>query len=162
MANNKFQLPDSLRQAADKASDGLRLEQEKTRRAQVEGGFRQAAEQQKVMVEAVGLARDFLGVIQSMVELGATRAEWAGRVRQAELAVDKAQAELADTQARTAVQHHHLDQVGQALSRCMELFDLAKEAIEAQALPPAQRQAQLRELLPYAKQMVDALNGYKG
>ena len=162
MAGSKFRLSGSLRQAAGKASDGLEIEQEKTRRSEIEGAYKQMGEQQKMLVEMIGLAGNVLGVIKSAIELEATRVEWAGRVEVAEEALKKALTELQDTRERTAVRHRELDQVEQVLAVFQQIFEMRKGQIEAGKLPPDRLQVELRDLQSVAGQMANALKAYKG
>ena len=157
MSNNKFVIPSSLRTAAGGSSN----EAEKTRRAEIEGSYKQATEETRVLREVVSAARDVLGLIRSFVELGTTWVEWEGRVRQAEAAVRKAEVELAAMRDKNAVAHRRLDQIDAVLKSLLDGYQNVLNDLEGAPLDLSEKQMLWRELLDFGDRLVAALNSYK-
>jgi hypothetical protein len=104
-------------------SDGTQTEMLKTKRAGIDASAKVEVARLEVAKEAIAATKAFFDVMKSHNELQATRAEWEGRVTEAETAVQKAHVDLETAQETNKPKMEELQQSREAQTRLLSLFD---------------------------------------
>jgi hypothetical protein len=159
MSNNKLKLPTSITKsgASDTAppvSDGVRTEILKTQRVGIRASAKVEVARLQVAKEIIAATKAFFDVLKSHNELQATRAEWEGRVTEAEAAVQKAQVDLKTAQEHNKPRMEELEQSGNALSRLLLLFDEVMKEVKDANLSEEMRKEAKQYLLELSERIV--------
>lgn len=147
MSDDKLKLPTSLTKTGapvteSPVSDGVRTEMLKTQRAGIDASAKVEVARLQVAKEAIAATKAFFDVLKSHNELQATRAEWEGRVTEAETAVKKAQVDLETAQESNKPKMEELEQSREAQTRLLSLFDeVLKQVTDADLSDEVRKEA---------------------
>ncbi len=107
----------------------------------------------QVCKEAIVAIQSVCDVFKSHKELQKTCVEWEGRIRAAEIDVQKAEANLQDTREQNKPKMEELAQSREALMRLLSLFDDVMEKAKAPDLPDDDK----KEVHQYLLQLSDKI-----
>lgn len=156
MGNDKLKLPTTIPATIDPSTlpESVQRAVLRTQRANIEAGAKVEVARLQVAQEAIAATRAFFDVLRSANELEATRVEWEGRVKTAEEAVKKAEADLKVAAENNRPRLVELEQSKAALDHFLKLFDEVMREASAPDLSPEVKAAHRQYLLNLGDQIV--------
>ena len=161
MSNKKLNLPAEVAKNAGMATvspalpvvdTGIRAASEITQ-AKIEANAKVEVAKLQVCKEAIVTIQSFCDVFKSHKELQKTCVEWEGRIREAEIDVQKAEANLQAIREQNKPKMEELAQSGEVLKRLLSLFDDFMEKAKAPDLPDDDK----KEVHQYLLQLSDKI-----
>ena len=159
MSDKKLNLPSEIAKNASMAAvspalpvadTGIRAASEITQ-ARIEAKAKVEVEKLQVYKEAIQAVVAICEVFKSHKELQKTCVEWEGRIRTAEIDVQKAEANLLATREQNKPKMEELEQSRKTLMRLLSLFDDVMEEAKAPDLPDDKK----KELHQYLLKLSD-------
>ena len=161
MSDKKLNLPAEVAKNAGMAAvspalpvvdTGIRAASEVTQ-AKIEANAKVEVAKLQVYKEAIVTIQAVCDVFKSHKELQSTYVEWEGRIRAAEIDVQKAEANLQATREQNKPKMEELAQSREALMRLLSLFDDVMEKAKAPDLPDDDK----KEVHQYLLQLSDKI-----
>ncbi len=161
MSDKKLNLPAEVAKNAGMAAvspalpvvdTGIRAASEITQ-AKIEANAKVEVAKLQVYKEAIVAIQSVCDVFKSHKELQATYVEWEGRIRVAEIDVQKAEANLQAIQEQNKPKMEELAQSGEVLKRLLSLFDDFMGKAKAPDLPDDDK----KEVHQYLLQLSDKI-----
>ena len=154
MATSRLRLPTRSSSSTPSHTEVLAAEDSKIRLAQIKAGSGVEMARLQVMKEGLALLGSIADVAKSWNNLQATRAEWDGRVKQAEVQVKAAEIALQQVQSETSRHMAELEAFKQSQSALLRLFDAAMDDLSNNALDAEKKAESMRFLLQLADLIV--------
>lgn len=158
MSYNKLKLPTSITKSGvpniePPVSDGLSTEMLKIQRAGIDASAKVEVAKLQVAKGAIAATKAFFDVLKSHNELQATRAEWEGRITEAETAMQKAEVDLKTAQENNKPKMEELQQSREVQTRLLSLFDEVMKQVTDADLGEEMR----KEVRQYLLQLSDRI-----
>ena len=162
MSDKKLNLPAEIAKNAGMASvspalpvvdTGIRAGSE-IAQAKIEANAKVEVAKLQVYKEAIVSFQAICDVFKSHKEFQKTREEWEGRIRVAEIDVQKAEVNLQATREQNKLKKEELAQSREKLTRLLSLFDDVMEEAKAPDLPDDAKKEVRQYLLQLSDQIV--------